>query len=172
MQALIFSLENVLIEELKSPEYEPKLLPNVGKLLHSVCHSYRLFIIDRPNVLIKGSVDSNRFLEIHTKVCSQIAKFGASIHGYRYCQHPDWGKCNCAFPNPYMLENILAEHDIKTYDSWYITQNPEGILSAYFSGIRSILINGATTEISTLSPMFQARDLSEAMNQIKVIQMS
>jgi hypothetical protein len=48
----------------------------------------------------------------------------------------------------------------------------EGILSAYFSGIRSILINGATTEISTLSPMFQARDLSEAMNQIKVIQMS
>jgi len=60
-------------------------------------------VITNQPVIGRGLASRKRVDEIHARISSELALFGARIHGYFLCPHSADGDCDCRKPKPRLV---------------------------------------------------------------------
>lgn len=60
-------------------------------------------VITNQPVIGRGLASRERVEEIHARISSELARFGARIYGYFLCPHSVDGECECRKPKPRLV---------------------------------------------------------------------
>lgn len=84
------------------------------------------------------------------------------------CPHGEAGTCDCAKPGSGLVEEAVAQTDLRPRHSWYIGGDQEGIQAARAVGLRTVRIGplGEDHLSAVHHPDYEARDLLDAANTI------
>jgi FMN phosphatase YigB (HAD superfamily) len=84
------------------------------------------------------------------------------------CPHGEAGTCDCAKPGSGLVEEAVAQTEVRPRHSWYIGGDQEGIQAARSVGLRTVRIGplGEDHLSAVHHPDYEARDLLDAANTI------
>ena len=103
-------------------------------------HGFLVIIITNQSGLARGYFNEEALDNIHRKMRDELARGGTAIDGLYYCpHHPDDG-CNCRKPQPGLVRQALAEHDIDLTLSYFVGDLPIDIELGKAIGCRTVLV--------------------------------
>ena len=133
-------------------------------------------VVTNQPVVARGECTNETIYEIHKKLETLIGKDGAYLDRIYFCpHHPDSGyineikelkiDCNCRKPKLGMINQAVSDLNIDLKVSWLIGDSTSDILTAYNSGLKSILVEtgyGGLDNKYLISPDFICPDLFSA----------
>ena len=115
---------------------------------------YKLFIITNQSGIARGYFEETALAIVQQHLTQELARFGIPLAGFYYCpHHPDGTiapytiNCSCRKPEPGLLLQAAADHQIDLSASWFIGDILHDVAAGRAAGCRTILIdNGNETE--------------------------
>jgi D-glycero-D-manno-heptose 1,7-bisphosphate phosphatase len=155
-----------------------RLLPHASEAINAFHEAgFKVIVVSNQPGIAKGHFSEGVFEETRKKMCTELAKEGASVDGEFYCLHHPEAKaalykavCDCRKPKPGLLFQAAETMDIDLTGSWMIGDGLTDIEAGEKAGCRTILIgriNGALCQMlekTNIKPDFMAANLREAVN--------
>ena len=131
----------------------------------------RVFVVSNQQGIAKGLYTWRDLREMEEKIDRAVRAAGGEISGYYYCPHLAESKCSCRKPEPGLLLQAAAEHDIRLEGSFMIGDHERDLGAARAAGCRAILVlTGALAreDVEKLSagPEFAADNLGQAADYV------
>ncbi len=95
----------------------------------------------------KGNATMEQLRAVHERVVELLEAEGARLDDWRYCfHHPDAdGPCRCRKPEPGMLLDAAAEHDIDLSRSWMVGDADRDVEAGRRAGVKTVLVENPGT---------------------------
>lgn len=160
---------------------ELELMPGAAQAVRAINQSgYRSMLITNQPVIARGEVTKEGLMQIHTKLEADLGFERAFLDAIYYCpHHPDKGypgeipemkmDCGCRKPQPGLLLQAAAEHNIDLSSSWIIGDSGRDILAGEAAGVSTVLVgSGLEHEVGKFAsdPDFRAANIELAVNFI------
>lgn len=141
---------------------------------------YLTIVITNQPVVARGEADFRILDDIQKCLDTRLGEKGAYIDGAYYCpHHSDSGfegevrelkfRCRCRKPEPGMILQAAAEHNIDLSGSWMIGDSTADILCGKRAGVRTIGVetgSGLMDHKYEAQPDFMAGGIGEAVDMI------
>jgi D-glycero-D-manno-heptose 1,7-bisphosphate phosphatase len=138
---------------------------------------YALFVVSNQAGIAKGLFPEAAMRTVERRLTALLQQEGVVLAGFHYCPHFAGGNvtryaiaCDCRKPQPGMLLQAAAMHEIELPESWMIGDILDDVEAGHRAGCRSVFINnGNETEwkMSDLRrPDLTALDLYRAAEAI------
>lgn len=108
---------------------------------------YKLIVITNQSGIGRGYYDESQFNQLTDWMKAQFASHGVHIDGVYFCpHHPEKAlpayrlKCECRKPEPGMLLQAIAEHDIDPNQSIMFGDKVSDIKAAKKAGIKDLVL--------------------------------
>ncbi|MBD0266715.1 MAG: HAD family hydrolase [Cyanobacteria bacterium Co-bin8] len=126
----------------------PGALSGVHKLYQA---GYQLIVITNQSGIARGYFNESALPAVEQRLRQML---GLPLAGFYYCPHHPNGSvaeyaisCHCRKPEPGMLLQAAADHDIDLHQSWFIGDILNDVEAGLQAGCRTVLIdNGNETE--------------------------
>jgi D-glycero-D-manno-heptose 1,7-bisphosphate phosphatase len=113
-------------------EVEPAAAESLERLK---AHGFRLFgVTNQPDVR-RGRMSMDVLEAIHQTLCAVLP-----IEEISACVHDDRDGCRCRKPQPGLILELAARHDIEVSRSWMIGDQDRDVASARAAGCRAVLL--------------------------------
>lgn len=131
---------------------------------------FRIFIVTNQAAVGRGLMTLETLELIHERLRAIAKHHGAYIDDIRYCPHRPEEQCRCRKPQPGMLEDLAAQHQIDCHEAYLIGDSLTDIAAGQRVGCQTILVQtgrGAQElqkpELRRYQPDFIATDLLGAV---------
>lgn len=143
-----------------------EILPGVPQAIALLnLADFRVILVSNQRSVAKGLITAAELDSIHERMCDELARAGAIIHGVYYCPHELQPPCSCRKPQPGMLLQAARTHDIDLTASWMIGDSDRDVEAGKNAGCRTIrLLRDNETGNSNADAV--ARSLLEATRLI------
>ena len=103
------------------------------------------FVVTNQSGVARGLYTSDDVRALHRWMGAELAAQGARIDAWEFCpHHPEHGDdCRRRKPNPGMLEDLIARHDVDPALSLMIGDRPRDLAAGAAAGVRGVLYTGA-----------------------------
>ncbi|HEY9697786.1 MAG TPA: HAD family hydrolase [Trichocoleus sp.] len=182
-RAVFLDKDGTLVEDVPYNVDPAKILWSEGaigalRLLHQA--GYKLFVITNQSGVARGYFSEMALVPVERFLREQLAIFKIPLAGFYYCPHHPDGTvspysiaCACRKPQPGLLLQAAAEHEIDLSRSWFIGDILHDVEAGRVAGCRTVLIdNGNETEWQlsySRLPHHVVKNLSEAASAIVAI---
>ncbi len=175
-RAVLMDRDGVLNEEvgyLRDPA-DLRLLSGAGEAVRLLNEAgIPVILVTNQSAIARGYLTVAGLDEIHRELGRQLAACGAHLDGIYYCpHHPDDG-CSCRKPEPGLLKQAAAEHDLDLSRSFVVGDKGSDLEAGRRVGCRTVLVltgygqdESAGQRRSVHPPDFIACDLLEAVRWI------
>ena len=120
-------------------ESQVRLRPGVPEALRAAHQAgWLLFVVSNQPDAAKGKATPESLREVHEEIVRQLA--GAAIEEYRYCFHQSADACDCRKPNPRLVLETAARHNVDLASSWFAGDSDSDIECGLRAGCRTALI--------------------------------
>jgi D-glycero-D-manno-heptose 1,7-bisphosphate phosphatase len=168
--AIFLDRDGTLMEEVNycNDPSQVKVYPGAAEALAKVrAAGFRTIIITNQAGIARGKITGEQFRAVQTEFFRQL---GADLIDACYvcADHPDTPSARRK-PEPGMLLEAAAEHDLDLAKSWCIGDKVSDIESGRRAGVRTILVRtgyGATPEHAQAPADFAVRDVIAAIQLI------
>lgn len=159
---------------IKSPD-EFRVFPFTGTAIQQLNKAgIRAIIATNQSGISRGYFSLVTLQAVHEKLRVELHKNGAWIDDIFYCPHHPDEQCYCRKPNPGMLEQASAKHNIDLTQSYVVGDKYIDFKLAQNVGAHSVLVKTGPFSEEALSIInenndvldFIGRDLSEAVDWI------
>lgn len=152
--AVFLDRDGVINEPVPDPQtgglpespYRPedvRLVPGAAEAIKEL-HDAGFLLVAASNqpAAAKGNATMEQLQAVHERVVELLAAEGAALDDWRYCfHHPDRdGACRCRKPEPGMLLDAAAEHDIDLSRSWMVGDADRDVEAGRRAGVRTVLV--------------------------------
>ncbi|MCS6881943.1 MAG: HAD family hydrolase [Oscillochloridaceae bacterium] len=103
-------------------------------------HGFRIFIVTNQAAVNRGLMTHSALAEIHHRMMSIAASYGASITDLRFCPHRPDEACGCRKPRPGMLLDLAREYQVELSTAYMIGDAPSDIATGQAAGCQTILV--------------------------------
>ena len=123
-----------------------------------------LVVSNQPNIA-KGKSTQQELDAVHAELLAQLASHGAQLDGAYYCfHHPDFkAPCTCRKPQPGLLLQAAAEHDLDLAQCWMVGDTDTDIAAGLAAGCRTAKVREpqGSTRVSTVAADATCADLAQ-----------
>lgn len=155
---------------------EFQFLPGALTALRLLTHAgFRIFIVTNQAAVGRGLMPVEALEQIHARLRAIASYHGARIDDIRYCPHRPEEQCHCRKPQPGMLEDLAAKHQINCREAYLVGDALSDIAAGQRVGCQTILVKtgrGASElqkpELRRYPPAFVAPDLLGAVRWMLV----
>jgi histidinol-phosphate phosphatase family protein len=142
------------------------MLPGVPEAINLLNRAgFLVIVVSNQRSVGKGLITDAELSSIHGRMCTELARAGATIHGVYYCPHKLEPPCGCRKPKPGMLLQAARTHDIDLGASWMIGDSDTDVEAGKAAGCRTVrVLRSYETGNHTADRV--ARSLLEATYQI------
>ena len=117
-------------------------------------NNIEVYIATNQSGVARGKLTLEALDCIHKKLLREVEKTGGRILDIKYCPHHPEEKCWCRKPNPGLLEDIAATHELSLRDGCYVGDSLKDLKAAESAGCPGILVlTGNGLETQKLSPL-------------------
>ena len=157
MRAVFLDKDGTLVDDVPY-NVDPALLvlaQHAGpalRLLRSL--GYRLYVVSNQSGVARGRFGEDALPPLFARLEAMLAQEGVTLDGVFWCPHHPQGMiarhaidCACRKPQPGMLQQAAARHDIDLAASWMVGDILDDVEAGRRAGCRTVLIdNGNETE--------------------------
>ncbi|MDB5760602.1 MAG: family hydrolase [Burkholderia sp.] len=157
MRAIFLDKDGTLVDDVPY-NVDPALLVlarHAGpalRLLRSL--GYRLYVVSNQSGVARGRFGEDALPPLFARLEAMLAQEGVTLDGVFWCPHHPQGviarhaiDCACRKPQPGMLQQAAARHDIDLAASWMVGDILDDVEAGRRAGCRTVLIdNGNETE--------------------------
>jgi D-glycero-D-manno-heptose 1,7-bisphosphate phosphatase len=157
MRAVFLDKDGTLVDDVPY-NVDPALLvlaQHAGpalRLLRSL--GYRLYVVSNQSGVARGRFGEEALPPLFARLEAMLAQEGVTLDGVFWCPHHPQGviarhaiDCACRKPQPGMLQQAAARHDIDLAASWMVGDILDDVEAGRRAGCRTVLIdNGNETE--------------------------
>ncbi|MFC1992233.1 D-glycero-beta-D-manno-heptose 1,7-bisphosphate 7-phosphatase [Chloroflexota bacterium] len=118
------------------------LLPGVAegiRLLNE--HGFKVVVITNQSGIARGYFTHEMLVEIHNKMCSELARYGAHIDAIYYCPHHPESHCSCRKPKLAMPLRAAQELSLDLSHSYVIGDSSMDIQMGKGVSSKTILVS-------------------------------
>ena len=101
---------------------------------------YEIIIITNQSGIHRGYYSDNDFQILTEWMLDQFTQKGVNILDFFYCPHGPKSNCKCRKPQPGMILEAKAKHNINMESSWMIGDNEIDIIAANKAGINNTIL--------------------------------
>ena len=105
---------------------------------------YQVIVVTNQRGVARGLMTAAALNDIHTMMCKELQKKGASIDAIFVCMHDD-EECDCRKPKIGLFLQAEQGFSIDKHLSWMIGDSFSDMEAGRRYGIRTVLIGGANT---------------------------
>ncbi|GAB4071906.1 D-glycero-beta-D-manno-heptose 1,7-bisphosphate 7-phosphatase [Barrientosiimonas marina] len=131
------------------------LLDGVGeaiKLLHD--KNYFVFVVTNQGGIGLGYMTKAALKMVHEQMQADLAQYGAVIDDIAYCPHAPHAGCFCRKPEPQMLLDLAAKHNIDLSESYMIGDREPDISAGKRAGVKTVLISQKERHTASADMLF------------------
>lgn len=145
---------------------EMHFLPDADKAIASLNRAgFRVIVVSNQRCVAKGLVTARELESMHERMCTALARAGATIDAVYYCPHEVHPPCRCRKPKPGLLLDASLAHHIDLPASWMIGDSNVDVEAGKNAGCRAaLLVNGDDTSAGNADIV--ASSLLEAVHKI------
>jgi D-glycero-D-manno-heptose 1,7-bisphosphate phosphatase len=120
---------------------EFRFIPGAAEALAALTSAgLRIFVISNQSAIGRGIVDRETVDDVNAKMLDVLRAAGADVEAVLVCPHtPDDG-CDCRKPEPGMLIDAAAEHDVDLDVSWMIGDAESDVIAGTRAGTETVLV--------------------------------
>lgn len=144
MQAVFLDRDGVINEN--RPDHvkswvEFHFLPGVPEAVArlTAC-GVRVFVITNQAIVNRGMVPSAVVQEINRRMVEELARHGGRVEAVAYCPHRPEEQCSCRKPQPGLLFELAATHELDLRDAVMIGDALTDVDAALAAGCRAVLV--------------------------------
>ena len=174
-RAAFLDRDGTIIEDvhfLTRPE-DIRLLPGVASALKRLRDAgYLLIIVSNQSAVARGMIAKDEMWRIHGRLEELLQTQGVLLDAAYYCPHHPEGQakayaqsCGCRKPQPGMLLQAAAEHDIDLRRSAMVGDSERDIEAGRRAGCMTVLVRPGKFSAETTADCL-ARDLADAADLI------
>ena len=155
---------------------ELELLPGVGPALHALREAgYALIVITNQSARARGHITDEELSTVHDHLRTLLAPFDAAPDDILHCpHHPTEGEpplrqsCTCRKPEPGLIQQAAALHDLDLSRSWMIGDALRDMEAGRRAGLRCLLVRTGkgASDATALDPSMVMNDLGAAASYI------
>jgi D-glycero-D-manno-heptose 1,7-bisphosphate phosphatase len=98
-----------------------QLLPGAQEAIIRLNRSgFLVIVVTNQRCVAKALITADALEALHQRMCSDLARAGATIDAVYYCPHDVQPPCGCRKPAPGLLLRAAQEHGIALHESWMI----------------------------------------------------
>jgi len=101
---------------------------------------YQIIVITNQSGIHRGYYSDNDFQILTEWMLDQFTQKGVNLLDFFYCPHGPKSNCKCRKPQPGMLLEAKAKHNIDMEHSWMIGDNEIDIIAANKAGINNTIL--------------------------------
>lgn len=108
---------------------------------------FRTLLITNQGGVARGLFPEYLIHEVHSRMQSELERFGAHLDGIYYCPHHPEGRveqyriqCNCRKPRPGMIERAAREWDLDFASSFLVGDKYVDLETGFRFGLRNALV--------------------------------
>ena len=117
-------------------------------------NNIEVFIATNQAGVAQGRLTLDALNSIHKKLIDEVEKAGGRIVDIKFCPHHPDEKCWCRKPNPGLLEDIAATHELSLKEGYYVGDSLTDLKAAESAGCPGVLVlTGKGIETQKLSPL-------------------
>ena len=98
---------------------------------------YVPFVVSNQRGVARGLMTADVLTEIEDVMQAALARHGTRIEAFRYCVHDLEPACACRKPEPGMLLDLAAEHDLDLGASWMVGDTAGDVEAGRRAGTRT-----------------------------------
>lgn len=118
---------------------EMQMLPGVAQAISLFNRAgYLVIVVTNQRSVAKGLITASELEDMHHRMCDELARDGANVHGVYYCPHELNPACRCRKPQPGMLLRAAEAHDIDLAASWMIGDSDRDVEAGKNAGCRTV----------------------------------
>ena len=150
MTAIFLDRDGVVIRKASDGNYvsnwcEVEFLPGAVEAIAAFCHfGYKVIIVTNQRGLATGRIQLSKLEEIHAKMKEVISSYGGDVSGIYCCPHDISEGCPCRKPEPGMLLQAAAEHQLILPECWMVGDAATDIVAGKSVGCKTALISQCT----------------------------
>ena len=139
------------VDYLSSPD-QFELFPDVAEAVRQLnLAGLKVILVTNQSGIARGYFSLRDLESIHQKLRSCLTESKAWLDDVLFCpHHPDDG-CRCRKPNPGMIEQALARHEIDVSKSYVVGDRHLDIELAHRVGAKGVLVMTGTTSDDSLA---------------------
>jgi len=144
-RAVFLDSDGIINRKVSEPYYvtcweEMHILPDAAEAIPLLNQAdFRVIVVTNQRCVAKGLVTTSTLESMHERMCSTLARAGATIHAIYYCPH-EKQLCNCRKPAPGMLLDAARAHDIDLTASWMVGDSEADIEAGRHAGCKTVLV--------------------------------
>lgn len=120
---------------------EMHFLPDADKAIALLNRAgFRVIVVSNQRCVAKGLVTARELQFMHERMCSALARAGATIDAVYCCPHEVQPPCRCRKPKPGLLLEASRAHDIDLSASWMIGDSDIDVEAGRNAGCRTALL--------------------------------
>lgn len=138
---------------------------------------YLLIVISNQSGVARGYFPETALTAVEAQLRYMLSELGVPLVGFYYCPHHPEGSvtdyaiaCNCRKPEPGLLLQAAADHQINLANSWFIGDILNDVEAGRRAGCQTILLDNGNETEWLLSPQrlphHRVADLAEAATLI------
>ena len=117
-------------------------------------NNIEVYIATNQAGVARGKLTLDALDKIHKKLLREVEISGGRIVDIKYCPHHPDEKCWCRKPNPGLLEDIAATHELNLKEGCYVGDSLKDLKAAESAGCPGVLVlTGNGIETQKLSPL-------------------
>jgi D-glycero-D-manno-heptose 1,7-bisphosphate phosphatase len=117
-------------------------------------NNIEVYIATNQAGVARGKLTLDALDRIHKKLLREVEISGGRIVDIKYCPHHPDEKCWCRKPNPGLLEDIAATHELSLKEGYYVGDSLKDLKAAESAGCPGVLVlTGNGIETQRLSPL-------------------
>jgi D-glycero-D-manno-heptose 1,7-bisphosphate phosphatase len=118
---------------------EMQMLPDVAQAISLFNRAgYLVIVVTNQRSVAKRLITVSELEGIHQRMCDELARAGATVHGVYYCPHELEPACSCRKPQPGMLLRAAEAHNIDLSASWMIGDSDRDVEAGKSAGCQTI----------------------------------
>lgn len=123
-----------------------------------------IFVVTNQSVVGRGIITRAQLDAVHTRMTERIVSAGGRMDGIYVCPHAPWAGCTCRKPEPGLLLQAAAEHNLDLTRSFMVGDSTVDIHAARAAGCTAVLVGA--NESARRHADYVAGNLLEAMQWI------
>lgn len=134
---------------IKSPEEWHPIPGSLEAIADLNKAGYKVFVATNQSGIGRGYFDLATLEAIHSKMQTELQKYGGEIQDIFYCPHLPTDDCQCRKPKPGLLLQIAQQYNIELSSVCFIGDSMKDLQAAKAAGCKGVLVrtgNGAATQ--------------------------
>jgi D-glycero-D-manno-heptose 1,7-bisphosphate phosphatase len=142
------------VDYIKSADEWEALPGSLEAIALLTSNNIEVYIATNQAGVARGKLTLDALDRIHKKLLREVEISGGRISDIKYCPHHPDEKCWCRKPNPGLLEDIAAIHELSLKEGCYVGDSLKDLKAAESAGCLGVLVlTGNGMETQKLSPL-------------------